>query len=296
MRLGLVRSDFNSHTGKFFGSLLEEDDFTDITLVCEGQRQIRAHKAILSSSSKFFRDLLTQNIHPHPLIYFKLKYVDLNALVRFIYLGQCEVEQSDIDNFMDIARELEVEGLNSTTNNELYDLFYKDETQQHNKIESKLESYEIDSSTSTILATQTATSISEEAADTTHQPISLTRSEAISWMEATSLLLDRNIPTVIKMPFKAASNTLWKFRKTGQEDFTDQGYSWVEPGGVKRLKNGLSKRVFNVRSASHLAKRGNPGFQMMVWQQEEQRPGEAIVHIMGDSSLARDFPHGNSKQ
>ena len=79
-------------------------------------------------------------------------------------------------------------------------------------------------------------------------------------------------------------------------DWLDQGYSWVEPGGVKRQKNGLSKRVFNIRSETHVNKRGNPGFQMMVWQLEEQRPGEAIIHFIGDSSLAKDFPHGNNKR
>ena len=59
---------------------------------------------------------------------------------------------------------------------------------------------------------------------TNHQTISFSRPEAISWMEATTLLLDKNTTTVIKMPHKADSNTLWKFRKTGQEDFLDQGY------------------------------------------------------------------------
>ena len=133
----------------------------------------------------------------------------------------------------------------------------------------------------------------EEAVVTNHQPISFSRPEALSWPEATSLLLDNSTPTVIKMPHKADSNTLWKFRKTGQEDFLDQGYRWVEPGGVKRLKNGLTKRVFYIRSKTH--KRGDLKFQMIVWQHEEQRPGDAIVHIMGDSSIAEDFPHGNSK-
>ena len=144
MRLGLVRSDFNLHTGKFFGSLLEDDNFTDVTLVCEGHRQIRAHKAILSSGSNFFKELLVQNIHPHPLIYFKLKYADVDALVRFIYLGQCEVEQSHIDNFMSIARDLEVEGLTSTPNDELYDGFHIDEKLEPNKIEPQFESYQTD--------------------------------------------------------------------------------------------------------------------------------------------------------
>ena len=113
-KLGLVRSDFNLHTSKTFGALYKDNHFSDVTLVCEDHRQIHAHKAVLSSSSIFFRDIFLKNPHTHPLVYLKLKFSTLEGLVRFIYLGECQVEQEDIDTFLNNARDLQVEGLVSS--------------------------------------------------------------------------------------------------------------------------------------------------------------------------------------
>merc|ERR1712129_599925 len=46
-----------------------------------------------------------------PVIYLRLKLTDLQELLRFIYLGYCEVEQVRVQDFLDLARELELTGL-----------------------------------------------------------------------------------------------------------------------------------------------------------------------------------------
>ena len=112
-KLGLVRSDFNIHTSKTFGALFRDNNFSDVTLVCEDHKQISAHKAILSSSSNFFKAIFLKSPHPNPLVYLKLKSSDVESLVRFMYLGECQVKQEDIDMFLNTARDLKVEGLAS---------------------------------------------------------------------------------------------------------------------------------------------------------------------------------------
>ena len=111
MKLGLKRGDFNQHSVYTFQSLLQDDAFNDVTLVCEDQRQVKCHKVILSSGSKFFKEILLKNPHPDPLIYLKLTYDHLYSIVRFIYLGQCEIDQSEIDSFLATAQDLLIEGL-----------------------------------------------------------------------------------------------------------------------------------------------------------------------------------------
>ena len=111
VKLGLVRKDFNLKTGKTFSSLFGDKAFSDVTLVCNDNHHIQAHKVILSSGSHFFRDLLLANPHPHPLVYLRVTLVHLDALVKFLYLGQCQVDQEDIDTFLKLARELKMEGL-----------------------------------------------------------------------------------------------------------------------------------------------------------------------------------------
>ena len=94
MKLGLTRGDFNIFAEQTLKSLLQEADFSDVTLVCEDGALIRAHKVVLSSGSEFFRRLLLKNEHPCPLIYLRLAAHHLHALVGFIYTGECHVEQT----------------------------------------------------------------------------------------------------------------------------------------------------------------------------------------------------------
>lgn len=113
MKLGLNRGDFTAFTAGAFRGLYADTAFTDVTLACEGAATIRAHKAVLSSASSFFREVLAANPHPHPLLYLRVGREELAALVRFMYLGQCEVEQAGIEGFLAVARELRVGGLTS---------------------------------------------------------------------------------------------------------------------------------------------------------------------------------------
>ena len=85
MKLGLVRSDSPVHSRQTLAGLLGETDFADVTLVCEDHRQVPAHKVILSSGSEFFRALLLANPHPHPLVYLRLPYGHLQAVLQFLY-------------------------------------------------------------------------------------------------------------------------------------------------------------------------------------------------------------------
>ena len=55
--LSLKWKDFHENTKFGLGSLKENQDFTDVTLVSEDGLQVEAHKVILAASSPFFRDL-----------------------------------------------------------------------------------------------------------------------------------------------------------------------------------------------------------------------------------------------
>ena len=69
-RFCLRWNDFESNLSKSFRELREEADFFDLTLSV-GDQQIQAHKLVLSACSPFFRSVLKQNPHQHPLLYLK---------------------------------------------------------------------------------------------------------------------------------------------------------------------------------------------------------------------------------
>ena len=83
-----------------------------MTLVCEDGKQVDAHKVVLASSIPFFKDILKRNKHPHPLIFMRgLKSEDLLAIVDFLYLGEANVFQENLDSFLALAEELKLKGL-----------------------------------------------------------------------------------------------------------------------------------------------------------------------------------------
>merc|ERR1712204_62063 len=90
-----------------FGALREDTGFADVTLACEDGQQVEAHKVILAASSPFFLKLLRRNKHPHPLIYMRgLKSEDLVAMIDFLYFGEANVYQENLDSFLAVAEEL----------------------------------------------------------------------------------------------------------------------------------------------------------------------------------------------
>ena len=58
LKLGFSREDFVEHSKRTFQSLYKEINFSDVTLVCEDQTQIKGHKIILSGTSEFFKQIL----------------------------------------------------------------------------------------------------------------------------------------------------------------------------------------------------------------------------------------------
>ena len=99
-KLCLKWNDFQENVNTAFGRLREETEFVDVTLACEDGQQVEAHKVILTASSPFFDNLLKKNRHPHPLIYMKgVKFEDLLSIVDFLYCGEANVYQENLDSF-----------------------------------------------------------------------------------------------------------------------------------------------------------------------------------------------------
>ena len=122
-KLCLQWNDFQENVKNAFATLKGVTDFVDVTLVCEDGRQIEAHKVILAASSPFFENILKKNKNSHPLIYMRgVKSIDLLAMVDFLYHGEANVFQENLDSFLCIAEELQLKGLQgSKDQNEFFD-------------------------------------------------------------------------------------------------------------------------------------------------------------------------------
>ena len=69
--------------------LIASTDLTDVTLICEDKKQIRAHKNILGVSSNFFRDIFKSDKSSHQTIYLRgIKHSVMAPILQFVYLGE----------------------------------------------------------------------------------------------------------------------------------------------------------------------------------------------------------------
>ena len=106
--------DFEIARFKHFKNLKEDSHFTDVTLVCNDDKQVKAHKIILSSFSPVFKKMFVNNPHPQPLVFLKgVDSIDLNSLLDFIYHGEASVDQENFNSFLEAAVDLEIEELSS---------------------------------------------------------------------------------------------------------------------------------------------------------------------------------------
>merc|ERR1712142_5791 len=104
-------NDFETNISSAFRELRDDKDFFDVTLACDND-QIQAHKVILSACSPFFRNILRRNSHQHPLLYLKgVKYSDLQSVLNFMYHGEVNIAQEELNSFLAVAEDLKVKGL-----------------------------------------------------------------------------------------------------------------------------------------------------------------------------------------
>merc|ERR1712154_341584 len=104
-------NDFENNISSAFRELRDDKDFFDITLACD-EDQIQAHKVIVSACSPFFKHILKRNHHQHPLLYLKgVRFTDLQSVLNFMYHGEVNVAQDELNSFLAVAEDLRVKGL-----------------------------------------------------------------------------------------------------------------------------------------------------------------------------------------
>eukprot|EP00092_Neocalanus_flemingeri_P035650 GFUD01038814.1.p1 GENE.GFUD01038814.1~~GFUD01038814.1.p1 ORF type:complete len:353 (-),score=84.69 GFUD01038814.1:31-1089(-) len=123
-------NEFESNISLAFRELREDKDFFDVTLACDDD-QLQAHKVILSACSPFFRTVLRRNKHEHPLLYLKsVKFADLVSVVNFMYHGEVNVAQEELNSFLAVAEDLKVKGLTQSGSDSTPMSFPQDTSQQ----------------------------------------------------------------------------------------------------------------------------------------------------------------------
>ena len=98
--------------------LQETECLSDVTLVCNDDTKIKAHKFVLTGSSPVLRTMLLQSSQRDTFVYLRgVKKSELEWALQFMYLGQTQVPQSCLQTFIELARDLKLKGIHNEDDN-----------------------------------------------------------------------------------------------------------------------------------------------------------------------------------
>ena len=108
---------FSSTVSGYFQKLRNNSDLFDVTLACSSQMDgpslIKAHKLVLAASSPVLRHLvLNMEGSNNGMIYLSgIEPDHIKSALDFVYTGQANVEKVNLERFLQVAEELQIEGL-----------------------------------------------------------------------------------------------------------------------------------------------------------------------------------------
>ena len=105
-------NDFHSNVSKSFSLLRNEDNLHDITIVTDDNEQIAAHRLVLSTCSEYFKRIFMKNKQSNLLLCLEgLSSNDVRNMMDYMYNGELQIFQNDLDRFLNVAQRFKLEGL-----------------------------------------------------------------------------------------------------------------------------------------------------------------------------------------
>ena len=118
--LNMVQEKFNikwdtytDHLREMLYGMKTSDELTDVTLVSEDKREFKVHRVVLSASSPVFKNNGLQN----SCIYLRgIQSFEIDAILQFIYQGEATLYQERMNEFLDVAKSLEIKEISKDYN------------------------------------------------------------------------------------------------------------------------------------------------------------------------------------
>ena len=103
---------YSDHLKNMMKELMMNEDFSDVTLVTEDKKHIKANINILSACSPVFKDILSKEKNSNQIMYLRgIQFSEMESIMQFIYLGEATFYEERMDEFIAVAKSLEIKGL-----------------------------------------------------------------------------------------------------------------------------------------------------------------------------------------
>ena len=135
-KFSLKWNDFHFNVSNSFSLFRNEDYLHDVTIVSDDNEQIAAHKLVLSTCSEYFKNIFLKNKHSNPIICLEgLSSLDVRNMMDYIYNGEIQIFQDDLDRFLNVAQRFKLEGLINDPNADQEEKVNVKETEHFNNKE-----------------------------------------------------------------------------------------------------------------------------------------------------------------
>ena len=127
-KFSLKWNDYHSNWNKSLNQLRKDTDFADVTLISDDKVKFSAHRILLSSCSTLFKFILKGNVQANSLMYLSgVNSINLGFILDYIYHGEVNIYQEQLDSFLESAQKLEIEGLLGGDTEDSQESFHKGE-------------------------------------------------------------------------------------------------------------------------------------------------------------------------
>ena len=111
-KFSLKWNDYQTNWNKALNDMRTDTDLADVTLISDDKVEFSAHRILLSSCSEMFRFIFKRNINSNHLLFLGgVNSINLGFILDYIYYGEVNIFQEQLDDFLDSAEKLEIEGL-----------------------------------------------------------------------------------------------------------------------------------------------------------------------------------------
>ena len=111
-KYSLTWHTYSDHLKSMMKELMMNEDYSDVTLITEDKKQIKANINVLSACSPVFKDILKKEKNSSTIMYLRgIQYLEMESIMQFIYLGEATFHEERMDEFIAVAKSLEIKEL-----------------------------------------------------------------------------------------------------------------------------------------------------------------------------------------
>ena len=111
-KYSLSWESYSDHLKSMMREMMMNEDYSDVTLVTEDKKEIKANINILCAVSPVFKEILKKGKNSSTLMYLRgIQHSEMESIMQFIYYGEATLYEDRIDELLGVAKSLEIKEL-----------------------------------------------------------------------------------------------------------------------------------------------------------------------------------------